>query len=91
MINVLFSPTLGVFALLQAVALLKYLQTFITKSEFKYLFLAGLGAAGAVFLVVVGLTWGGVVAPWSGRQVGNMLQGGPIGRRLYFVGFDLVV
>jgi len=57
----------GVFALLQAVALLKYLQTFITKSEFKYLFLAGLGAAGAVFLVVVGLTWGGVVAPWSGR------------------------
>jgi dolichyl-diphosphooligosaccharide--protein glycosyltransferase len=57
----------GVFALLQAVALLKYLQTFLNKSEFKYLFLAGLFAAGAVFLAVVGLTWGGVVAPWSGR------------------------
>jgi dolichyl-diphosphooligosaccharide--protein glycosyltransferase len=56
-----------VFALLQAVALLKYLQTFLNKSEFKYLFLAGLFAAGAVFLAVVGLTWGGVVAPWSGR------------------------
>lgn len=55
------------FALLQAVALLKYLQTFLNKSEFKYLFLAGLFAAGAVFLAVVGLTWGGVVAPWSGR------------------------
>ena len=63
-------PTItGVFALLQAVALLKYMQTFLNKSEFKYLFLAGLGAAGAVFLAVVGLTWAGVVAPWSGRQV----------------------
>ena len=57
----------GVFALLQAVAVLKYLQTFLNKSEFKYLFLAGLGAAGAVLLTVVGLTWAGVVAPWSGR------------------------
>ena len=57
----------GVFALLQAVALLKYMQTFLNKSEFKFLFLAGMAAAGAVFLAVVGLTWAGVVAPWSGR------------------------
>ena len=58
----------GVFALLQAVAVLKYLQTFLSKSEFKYFFfVAGTAAAGLVFLTVVGLTWAGVVAPWSGR------------------------
>merc|ERR1719225_409344 len=58
----------GVFALLQAVAFLKYLQNFLTKSEFKYFFFtAGIVAAGLVFAVVVGLTWLGVIAPWSGR------------------------
>ena len=56
------------FALLQAVAALKYLQKFLTKSEFKmFFFLAASVAAGLVFLTVVGLTWLGVIAPWSGR------------------------
>jgi len=58
----------GVFALLQAVAFIKYLQTYLTKKEFKYFFFtAGAVAAGLVFAVVVGLTWLGVIAPWSGR------------------------
>merc|ERR1739838_311292 len=58
----------GVFALLQAIAFLKYLQNFLTKSEFKSFFLlVGVAAAGLVFAVVVGLTWLGVIAPWSGR------------------------
>ena len=58
----------GVFALLQAVAVSSYLKNFLTKSEFKYFFfLASSVAAGLVFLTVVGLTWAGVIAPWSGR------------------------
>jgi dolichyl-diphosphooligosaccharide--protein glycosyltransferase len=58
----------GVFALLQAIALLKYLQNFLTKSEFRtFFFFAATTAAGVVFLTVVGLTWAGVIAPWSGR------------------------
>merc|ERR1719347_50962 len=58
----------GVFALLQAVAFLTYIRGYLSKAEFKYFFLvAGSISAGVVFLVVVGLTWAGVVAPWSGR------------------------
>jgi len=58
----------GVFALLQAVGFLNYMRSYLSKAEFKYFFLtAGTAAAGLVFAVVVGLTWAGVVAPWSGR------------------------
>merc|ERR1719474_1534586 len=58
----------GIFALLQAIAFLKYLQQYLTKSEFKSFFLlVGVAAAGIGFVVMVGLTWAGVVAPWSGR------------------------
>merc|ERR1719210_783694 len=58
----------GVFALLQAVAFIKYIQTYLTKKEFKYFFFtAGAVAAALVFATVVGLTWLGVIAPWSGR------------------------
>ncbi|XP_045606942.1 dolichyl-diphosphooligosaccharide--protein glycosyltransferase subunit STT3B isoform X1 [Procambarus clarkii] len=58
----------GVFALLNAVAVLKYLQSVMTRAEFRHFFLVAAGtAAGAVFLAVVGLTWMGIVAPWSGR------------------------
>jgi dolichyl-diphosphooligosaccharide--protein glycosyltransferase len=63
-----FSRFSGVFVLLQAVAALKYLQNFLTKSEFKvFFFVSATLAAGVVFLTVVGLTWLGVIAPWSGR------------------------
>merc|ERR1719462_630130 len=58
----------GVFALLQAVAFIKYLQNFLSKSEFKYVFFVGGSVAAAlIFAAVVGLTWLGVIAPWSGR------------------------
>lgn len=58
----------GVFALLQFVAISNYLKNFLTKTEFKYFFfLASSIAAGIVFLTVVGLTWAGVIAGWSGR------------------------
>lgn len=59
---------MGVFALLMAVAFLKYLQSILSKTEFKKLFIAGaLIAAAVVFLMVVLATVLGVVAPWSGR------------------------
>lgn len=58
----------GVFALLQGYAFLKYLRDKLSKKEFFYLFnIAIIGIAGAVFLGVVGLTYAGYVAPWSGR------------------------
>ena len=50
----------GVFALVNAYSLLKYVQSFLTKSEFKFFFIASVGlAAGVIFLGVVGLTWTG--------------------------------
>ena len=58
----------GVFALLQAVAFIKYLQAFLSKSEFKFVFLfGGTLAAAVIFACVVGLTMSGVIAPWTGR------------------------
>lgn len=58
----------GVFALLLAVAVLKHLQSVLTKQEFQRLFIIGLvTAAAAVLGAVVLLTVSGVVAPWSGR------------------------
>ena len=48
----------GVFLLLHAYAFLKYLQSFMTKSEFRQVFVFAIaGAAGVVFLGVVGLTY----------------------------------
>lgn len=66
------SYLLGVFALLIAVATLKYLQTVLSKSEFKSLFIfGGLISAGIVFLTVIILTYAGYIAPWSGRYINN--------------------
>lgn len=58
----------GVFVLLIAVAVLKHMQTILSKQEFKKLFIVGgIVAAGIVFATVVLLTMAGVIAPWSGR------------------------
>ncbi|KAF5293012.1 hypothetical protein FQA39_LY13781 [Lamprigera yunnana] len=58
----------GVFALIIAVAALKYLQSVLSKAEFKSLFVVGaLVSASVVFLAVVILTYAGYIAPWSGR------------------------
>ncbi|XP_052823584.1 dolichyl-diphosphooligosaccharide--protein glycosyltransferase subunit STT3B [Octopus bimaculoides] len=58
----------GVFALLNAYAALRYIQSVLSKSEFRYFFIISIvAAAGLVFITVVGLTWAGFIAPWSGR------------------------
>lgn len=58
----------GVFALVMAAGAFNYIQTRITKAEFKFIFIfATLVASSIVLLAVVGLTWAGVIAPWSGR------------------------
>ena len=58
----------GVFVLLNAYAGLRYIQSFVTKQEMRAVFFAAIaGIAGAVFLSVVGLTYAGYIAPWSGR------------------------
>lgn len=56
------------FALLIAVAAIKHVQSVLSKSDFKYVFIvAGTTSAVVVFLTVVLLTYLGVIAPWSGR------------------------
>merc|ERR1712115_728554 len=58
----------GVFALLQAVAFIKYVQTYLSKAEFKYFFLvAGSAMVSAVILVMAAISYSGSVAGWSGR------------------------
>lgn len=58
----------GVFVLLNAYAFLRYLQKFMSRSEMKTVFFGAIAAvAGLVFLAVVGLTYAGYIAPWSGR------------------------
>lgn len=50
----------GVFCLLFAYAALNYIQSHISRADMKNLFVfAVAGAAGAVFLAVVGLTYAG--------------------------------
>ncbi len=58
----------GTFVLLHALGFLKYIQVRLSSRQFRQLFtwLVVLAAA-LVFLGVVGLTYAGVVAPWSGR------------------------
>lgn len=58
----------GVFFLLFAYAAITYIQARLTKAEFRhFFFVAIMASAGIVFLGVVGLTYAGYVAPWSGR------------------------
>ena len=55
---------IGVFAVLNALAFLKYVRSMNVQIE---LWLVWAAIAGVVFLAVVGLTFAGVIAPWSGR------------------------
>lgn len=58
----------GVFFLLIAYSAITYIQSHLTKAEFRhFFFLAIMASAGLVFLGVVGLTYAGYIAPWSGR------------------------
>ncbi|KOC59692.1 Dolichyl-diphosphooligosaccharide--protein glycosyltransferase subunit STT3B [Habropoda laboriosa] len=57
----------GVFGLLIFVATLRYLRTVLTKSEMKYFGGVVAVTAGMLLLVLICLTYAGIVAPWSGR------------------------
>merc|ERR1712136_327551 len=60
--------SIGVFGLLNLVAIIRYLKTKLSASELKYVFtVGGLTIASIIFGIVVLLTYTGVVAPWSGR------------------------
>lgn len=54
--------------LLHAFSFLKYIQARLSGKQFRQLFTwLVIVSAGIVFLAVVGLTYAGFVAPWSGR------------------------
>lgn len=56
------------FVFVQAVAFFKYIASLSTSDKLKPLLtFAIVGCAGVVFLTVTGLTFAGVIAPWSGR------------------------
>ena len=56
---------------MHAYAALKYLQSFMSKAEFRsFFFLAVAAAAGFVFLSVIGLTWAGRYCAWANSEVG---------------------
>lgn len=58
----------GTFALVQAYAFLDYMRSRMSKSAFQKFFIFGVGTVAAlVFAAVVGLTYAGYIAPWSGR------------------------
>ena len=58
----------GVFVLLQAYVFLRWIQSFVSRSEMKAVFFTAIASiAAAVFASVVALTYAGYIAPWSGR------------------------
>lgn len=58
----------GMFVVVQAYAFLKYIQSKLTKAQFKVYLLAGSAfVSGLVLLTVIVLTQLGYIAPWSGR------------------------
>ncbi|CAK9807995.1 Dolichyl-diphosphooligosaccharide--protein glycosyltransferase subunit STT3B [Anthophora plagiata] len=57
----------GVFGLLIFVATLRYLRTVLTKSEMKYFGGVVAVTAAMLLLVLICLTYAGIIAPWSGR------------------------
>ena len=61
-------PT-GVFALLNAYAILRYLQFHLTEKQFQTVFSAAIISAVVVFVVMVGLTYLGYIAHWRGHMV----------------------
>lgn len=58
----------GMFVVVQAYAFMKYIQSKLTKAQFKIYLLAGSAlVAGVVLFTVILLTQLGYIAPWSGR------------------------
>ncbi|KAK9472757.1 Oligosaccharyl transferase STT3 subunit-domain-containing protein [Dipodascopsis tothii] len=59
---------LGVFGLIQLVAFIQYLRAKLPSAEFRIIVTVGaLVLAGLGFAAIVGLTFAGVIAPWTGR------------------------
>lgn len=66
-INELLNYFVGVFILLNAYAFLKYLQSYMTRSELKTIFVFSVAAIGVlVFLGVVVLTYAGNIQIFNG-------------------------
>ena len=61
-------PT-GVFALMNAYIILRYFQFYLTEKQFQTLFSTAIVSAGVVFMVMIGLTYLGYIAPWKGHIV----------------------
>jgi len=60
--------SIGVFGLLNIVAIMRYLKTKLSTTEIRYVFtIGGLILAAVIFATIVLLTYAGVIAPWSGR------------------------
>uniref|UniRef100_A0A915DK88 dolichyl-diphosphooligosaccharide--protein glycotransferase n=1 Tax=Ditylenchus dipsaci TaxID=166011 RepID=A0A915DK88_9BILA len=58
----------GIFGLLQLIGALKFVQGRLTRKQFIALFVGTIAAAFSLGLVVIALlTYGGYIAPWSGR------------------------
>lgn len=58
----------GIFGLLQIVAFVNYVRSFVSEKQFQILFQAFIVVAAAImFVVLVLATMTGVVAPWTGR------------------------
>ncbi|KAJ1333886.1 Glycosyltransferase family 66 protein [Microdochium nivale] len=61
-------PALGVFGFLQLIGFFEYVRGAVPSRQFKTFMIAGLGLVfGIALLGLFGLTWGGYIAPWSGR------------------------
>ncbi|KAN0132809.1 glycosyltransferase [Lactarius tabidus] len=59
---------LGVFGLLQIVAFVELVRSHVSSKQFQQLLFAGVVAAGLLgTLAIVGLTYKGWIAPWTGR------------------------
>ena len=64
----LFYTFPGVFGLLQIVAFAQLVRTHVSSKQFQGLLFAAVISAGVIgFLGIVGLTYKGWIAPWTGR------------------------
>lgn len=62
------NPPSGVFGLLQIVAFVELVRSHVSSKQFQQLLFAGVVAAGLFgTLAIVGLTYQGWIAPWTGR------------------------
>ena len=62
------NPPSGVFGLLQIIAFVELVRSHVSSRQFQQLLFAAVIAAGILgTLAIVGLTYKGWIAPWTGR------------------------